>query len=157
MIGGSYFVITGQWSWPVVALSVVYALAATTVLFGKHIDKLEEDRSRKIRTLPVLLGERMSRAVAIGLMTAPYILAVVLVVTGRYGPALLLVLLALPKLVQAVRVFAAERPSVPPPEYPESAWPLWYVSFAFVHNRVFGALFLLALLVDGALHRGQLV
>ena len=39
MIGGGYFVITGDWSWTVVLASLPYALGVTGVIFGKHIDK----------------------------------------------------------------------------------------------------------------------
>ncbi len=52
MIGGGYFVITGQWDWNVVIASLPYAFGVTTVIFGKHIDKLDEDRAKGIRTLP---------------------------------------------------------------------------------------------------------
>src|SRR5512144_231967 len=41
MVGGGYYAITGQLSLPVVLTSLPVALAATTVLFGKHIDKLD--------------------------------------------------------------------------------------------------------------------
>ena len=43
-----------------------------------------------------------------------------------------------------------------PAEYPAEAWPLWFVAFAFLHNRRFGLLFLLGLIGDIAL-RGLLV
>ena len=61
MIGGGYFVITGQWDWNVVLASLPYALGATTVIFGKHIDKLEADKAKGIHTLPVH-DRRESRA-----------------------------------------------------------------------------------------------
>jgi 1,4-dihydroxy-2-naphthoate octaprenyltransferase len=150
MIGGAHFVVTGAWSRGVLLASAVYALGATSVLFGKHIDKLDEDRAKGIRTLPVLLGERPARWVAIGLLVLPYPLCVALVLLEVAGPWLLLVLLALPKLLQALRVFARPRPGAPPPQYPAEAWPLWFVSFAFVHNRAFGAAFVLGLLIDAA-------
>ena len=33
----------------------------TTVLFGKHIDKIEADTKLGVRTLPVILGEARAR------------------------------------------------------------------------------------------------
>jgi 1,4-dihydroxy-2-naphthoate octaprenyltransferase len=147
-IGGAHFVVTGSWSKGVLLASFVYAMGATSVLFGKHIDKLEEDRAKGIRTLPVLLGERASRAVTVALMVLPYLFCAALVLLGVVGPALLLVLLAIPKLLQAWRVFRLPRPESPPAEYPKEAWPLWFVSFAFVHNRAFGAAFVFGLLLD---------
>ena len=42
------------------------------VLFGKHIDKIEADTKKGVRTMPVLLGESRARRVAQGLMIAFY-------------------------------------------------------------------------------------
>ena len=56
MVGGSYYVLAGTWSWDVTWLSLVFALGPTTVLFGKHTDKLEADSSKGVNTLPVILG-----------------------------------------------------------------------------------------------------
>ena len=58
MIGGGYYVITGQWSWNVVLASLPYALGPTTVIFGKHIDKHDPDKAKGIHTLPVIIGEK---------------------------------------------------------------------------------------------------
>ena len=41
MIGGGYYVLTQTWSWNVVVASLPYVLGVTTVIFGKHIDKLD--------------------------------------------------------------------------------------------------------------------
>ena len=57
MIGGGYYVITGQWDWNVVLASLPYALGPTTVIFGKHIDKYKEDKAKGVHTLPVIIGE----------------------------------------------------------------------------------------------------
>ncbi len=56
MVGGGYFVITGHWDWNVVIASLPYALGPTSVLFGKHIDKLPQDAAKNIRTMPVIAG-----------------------------------------------------------------------------------------------------
>src|SRR5438552_11938047 len=63
MIGGAYFVVTGAWDWAVFLVGLPYALGATTVIFGKHIDKLEDDRIRGIHTLPVLVADRPARRI----------------------------------------------------------------------------------------------
>ena len=153
MIGGGYYVLTGEWSWNVVLVSLPYALGATTVIFGKHIDKLAADAGKKIRTLPVLLGPRLSRYTAIGMMVLQYVLALYLVLTGYFTAVLLVVLLALKQFAMVAGVFAQPRPDGPPAEYPEDAWPLWFVSFAFYHNRTFGGLYLLGIILDVVLQR----
>jgi 1,4-dihydroxy-2-naphthoate polyprenyltransferase len=148
MVGGGYFVITGRWDWNVVIASLPQTLAATTVLFGKHIDKYDSDRAKGIRTLPVLLGQRNARYAAIGLFVLEYVLVLYLVITGYFTPAMLVALGALSALALALPVFLRERPAAPPPELPPDVWPLWYAPFAFVHTRRFGALFMLGLLLE---------
>jgi 1,4-dihydroxy-2-naphthoate octaprenyltransferase len=66
---------------------------------------------------------------------------------------MLMVLLALGQLRMVVGVYRQPKPAQPPPEYPEDGWPLWFVAFAFIHNRRFGLLFILGLLIDAILVR----
>lgn len=154
MIGGGYFVITGAWSWNVALASLPYALGVTTVLFGKHIDKLSGDRGKGIYTLPVILGDRPARNTALALMALQYAFVVYLVFTGFFTPVMLVVLLALPMFRQIARVYRQPKPANPPKDPRLAAlWPLWFVDFAFVHNRRFGALFLGGLILE-ALLRG---
>lgn len=151
MIGGGYFIVTGAWDWNVVWAGMPYAIGATTVIFGKHIDKFAGDRAKRIFTLPVILGERAARYAVLGMMLLQYAFVLYSVVTGFFTPIMLLVVLALPALRQAGPPFLQPKPVERPAAYPESAWPLWFVAFAFVHNRRFGGVFLLALIVDVAL------
>jgi 1,4-dihydroxy-2-naphthoate octaprenyltransferase len=153
MIGGGYYVITGEWSWEVVLAGLPYALGATTVIFGKHIDKIKGDKLKGIHTLPVILGEKAARYTAIGLMILQYLFVVLLVVSGFFTLAMLVVLLALMQLRMVIRVYREPKPDQPPPEYPEEGWPLWFVAFAFIHNRRFGLLFILGLIIDVILIR----
>lgn len=148
MIGGSYYVITGAWNWNVAIASLPYALGATTVIFGKHIDKMADDEGKSIRTLPVLLGERKARYTAIAMMVLQYALVGYLVLAGYFSAALLIVLLAAKTFLDVSRVFARPRPEARPEEYPDDAWPLWFVAFAFYHNRRFGALYVLGIILD---------
>lgn len=153
MIGGGYYVVTGIWDWPVVLASLPYALGPTTVIFGKHIDKLRDDRAKGIRTLPVLLGERVSRYAAITMVILQYGLVAYLVLTGFFTPVMLVVFLAFRQLLLALSVFREPRPETRPEEYPADSWPLWFVAFAFLHNRRYGLLFIAGLIVDALLVR----
>jgi 1,4-dihydroxy-2-naphthoate octaprenyltransferase len=152
MVGGGYYVITGQISTAVILASLPVALAATTVLFGKHIDKLAEDQAKKIRTMPVLLGERNARYATIVMLTLQYLLVVGLVAGGALSFLLFTVFFAAPWYVRALRVYAQPRPKEPPAEYPPNIWPLWYSALAFQHTRRFGGLFLAGLAADVAAH-----
>ena len=149
MVGGTFFVATGQlpaWVW---LASLPYAILVTTVLFGKHIDKIQADTAKGIHTLPVILGEARARLVAQGLMVAFYPIVIGAALVGFIGPWVALVLLGIPRLVQVLRVFAEPRPEVPPHSY--VGWPLWFVGAAFVHTRRAGALLILGLLLNAIL------
>ena len=146
MIGGTYFVATGTipaWVW---VASLPYAILVTTVLFGKHIDKIIPDTERHIRTLPVILGERRARLVAQGLMIAFYPIVIGSVLVGWIGPWVALVILAIPRLIEVLRQFSQPKPETPPNAY--VGWPLWFVGGAFIHTRRAGAMLMLGLLLN---------
>ncbi len=152
MVGGSYYVTTAQWSWDVTWLSLLFALGPTTVLFGKHTDKLSADRDKGVRTLPVILGDALSRKVVVAMLASQYLLSIALVVNGSFHWALLLVLFNLPKLIQVSRVYQLPKPASRPEAYPEEVWPLWFSAQAFGHTRTFTSLFLVGLLIDCLFH-----
>ncbi len=151
MIGGGYFVITRIWDWNVLLAGLPYALGVTGVIFGKHIDKIEDDREKKIRTLPVVIGERASRVILMTMTLFQYLLVVFLVVTRFFTPAMLVVLVAFPLTVKVFKVYRRPRPEERPADYPQDAWPLWFVGNAFIHSRRFGGFFLLGLIADTVL------
>jgi 1,4-dihydroxy-2-naphthoate octaprenyltransferase len=149
MIGGTYYVTAGTlpgWVW---LASVPYALAVTSVLIGKHVDKYEQDRARGIHTLPVLLGKAFSLRLNQALMIAFYPTVLALVLSGHVSWPVLIVAAAVPRLVRVLKAYSQPKPAAPPPGY--RVWPLWYVSLAFYHNRLAGGLFVLGLVVGVAL------
>jgi 1,4-dihydroxy-2-naphthoate octaprenyltransferase len=150
MIGGGYFVITGNWNWNVVLASLPYALGVTTVIFGKHVDKYDVDKAKRIHTLPVLLGEKASRFVIVNMFMLQYLSVIYLTLTGFFTPVLLVVLLALPSFFKVLPMFRASRPVEKPTDFPD-VWPNYFVAAAFVHNRRFGMLFLLGLVLETVL------
>jgi len=150
MIGGGYYVISGQWDWNVVLASLPYALGVTGVIFGKHIDKLEMDQAKRIHTLPVLLGEKTARATLIGMLALQYLLVLDLVVVRFFTPLLLIVLVALRAWVRVWPIFRAPKPAEKPADFPD-VWPNYYVAAAFYHNREFGLLYMLGLILNALL------
>lgn len=145
MIGGTYFIATGRWDNTVAVAGLPYALGATGVIFGKHIDKYAEDKAKGIHTLPVLIGESAARLLMTGILLAQYVLVAALVFIGFFTPLLLVVFLAYPQLRSALAVLRHPKPAERPADYPATAWPIWFVGYAFVHNRRWGSLFLLGL------------
>jgi 1,4-dihydroxy-2-naphthoate octaprenyltransferase len=148
MVGGSYYISSGEWSWKVVVASLPYALGVTSVLLGKHIDKYEFDKARGIRTLPVILGERNARILTIIVMLSQYLLVLYLVAVRFFSPILLLVFLVFPSFLYVFRMFKEKKPKEMPEGYREDVWPLWFVAGAFWHNRRFGIAYLIALIID---------
>ena len=147
MVGGTYYVMAGSWSWDVTWLSLLYALGPTSVLFGKHIDKSALDSAKSVRTLPVILGEAQARNWVVVMLALQYLGCAALVVTGAAHWLLLAVLLNLPAYRRLVTSFQSAKPDARPESFPEAVWPLWFSAFAFDHTRKFTSLFVLALLV----------
>jgi 1,4-dihydroxy-2-naphthoate octaprenyltransferase len=150
MIGGGYYVLTGVWEWNVVLASLPYVLGVTTVIFGKHIDKREIDKAKKIFTLPVLIGEKVARFVVLGMMVTPYLLVVYLIAIRYFTPVLLVVFLAVPQFLKIYPQFLKPKPETRPEGFPDGqgGWPLFFASQAFVNNRAFGLWFMLGLIAD---------
>lgn len=142
MIGGTYYVMAEELPLWVVVASLPYAFGVTSVLMGKHIDKLSFDTAHHIRTLPQLLGEARARRLTQAFMVSMY-LSTLAVAAWQRMPGLLLVLGALPAAWQLIPLYSSPKPAEPPEDYP--GWPLWFVAFAFVHNRRFGTLFVTGL------------
>jgi 1,4-dihydroxy-2-naphthoate octaprenyltransferase len=149
MIAGTYFVATGVlpgWVW---IASLPYAILVTTVLFGKHIDKISADTAKGIHTLPVILGEARARRVAQVLMIAFYPIVIGSALVGWLGPFVMLVVLGIPLLLKVLGQFSSPRPEMPPHSY--VGWPLWFVGGAFRHTRRAGGLLILGLFLNAVL------
>ena len=145
MVGGTYYAAVGSITWQVLLASLPYALLCTSVLMGKHTDKIPYDEPLGIRTLPVMLGERRARAATLGLMVSFYLLIVICVLIGALPWPALLALGGVYRLVTVWSWFRQPRPEQPPRPVP--VWPLWFAALAFVHLRVAGPLLVVGLAV----------
>jgi 1,4-dihydroxy-2-naphthoate octaprenyltransferase len=145
MVGGTFYVLNGFLPIWVIIASVPYAVVVTTVLLGKHIDKLEYDRELGIRTLPVLLGEWATRLLLKSLIAVAYLAVVALVLTKILPVWSLISLLALPRASQLFGVLSSPRPKESPQGY--QLWPIWFLGYVFSHNRRFGALYIAGLIL----------
>jgi 1,4-dihydroxy-2-naphthoate octaprenyltransferase len=148
MIGGGYFVITGVWDWNIAWASLPYALGPTTVLFGKHIDKLKADKVKGINTMPVILGEKAARFTVLVMVALQYITVIALVITGFFTPVMLLVLGGLTALPRVWAMYKNPKPAECPQDYDPSIWPLWFSAISFFHNKRYGSFFLLGLILE---------
>ena len=144
MIAGTYYSAVGELPWQVWLASVPYGLLCTTVLMGKHIDKIPYDAATGTRTLPVVLGDARARTVTISLLVGFYVVTGLAVAVGALPWPVLLVALALPTLRKVSGALRKPAPAEPPPGFP--VWPLWFAAVCFVHVRRAGALLVLGLL-----------
>jgi len=152
MVCGTYYSAVGSVGWQVLVASLPYGLLCTTVLMGKHIDKIPYDAPLGIRTVPVILGEARARAVTLVMMAGFYVLVAVVVAVGAMPWPALLVGLALPRLWKVWPYFRRPPPEEPPAKYP--VWPLWYAALAWLHVRQAGALLVLGLAIGAVLRVG---
>lgn len=150
MVGGTYYIQTQTLPLWVLIASLPYALGVTTVLFGKHLDKVDFDARNKTNTMVVLLGEERARSLTKILVALMYVSTSALVLTGIFLPTALLVLFALPLAVSLWKIFSEPKPKTPP-EW-AIGWPLYFVGVAFVHNRRFGMLYLLGIILNIAIN-----
>jgi 1,4-dihydroxy-2-naphthoate octaprenyltransferase len=150
MIGGGYYVLTSQWNWFVAVASLPYVLGVTTVIFGKHIDKISVDKAKNIHTLPVVIGEKAARYAVVAMMVLPYLITAYLIVTKFFTPVMLIVLFAIPALRQSLPPLMKPKPDTRPEGFPDGqgGWPLYFAPIAFGNNRSFGSLFMFGLLID---------
>jgi 1,4-dihydroxy-2-naphthoate octaprenyltransferase len=145
MTGGVYYVTAGTLPlWALVA-TIPYAILVTTVLIGKHIDKIPQDKPRDIHTLPVLIGEKSARRLNQALFILFYLVVIALVLAGDLSVWLLAVALSVPMLIETLKAYSQPKPDEPPEGH--TVWPLWYVSLAFRFTRRAGATFVLGLLL----------
>ncbi len=145
MVGGGYYVLAGHVSGAAFLASVPYGLGVMSILLGKHIDQRAFDISAGQRTLPVVLGADRARLLDTAVVAGMYVVIVIAVAVGAISPFTLLVFLAAPRAVRALRTLSAPAPASAPQGY--VGWPLWYHRVCLVHNRLFGWLYLAGLAV----------
>ena len=148
MVGGTYLAITGDWSWNVALIGAVYAIGPTTVLLGKHTDKLKEDKIKHIYTLPVILGEFLARFSVITLIIVQLILIIILFIFGILELPMLIIVFSIPAIIRTVQVFSKERPVKKPTDFPIEGWPTYLAAYAFRCNQVTGSLFIIGLIIS---------
>jgi 1,4-dihydroxy-2-naphthoate octaprenyltransferase len=148
MVGGGYAVIAGHVSAGAFYASIPYGLGVMSILTGKHIDQMDFDAGKRIRTLPVLLGERAARGLNVATLVLMYVVTAALIALGQLTAFAAIVLISLPRGVRAVSVMSRPRPATAPESY--VGWPLWYHRVCLVHNRLFGWLYILGLAAGAA-------
>lgn len=147
MIAGVYLVLSGQWNWLVALAGVPFGLSVASINVAKHTDKLDDDKKKGVGTFPVRVGQLVARITTIASIFIAYGVVVYLVATGYFSVFMLLVLFGVKRAFFAIAVLSKPRPEGPPAGF-EVFWPTWFSGFAFYHNRMFGGMFVLGILLD---------
>jgi 1,4-dihydroxy-2-naphthoate octaprenyltransferase len=105
---GSYYVLTGTWTLPVVILSVPPGLLTGLLLFLNEFPDLEADRRGGRRHLVILLGRRMSGIVYAMVLLAVYLIILSAVVWASAPPSVLVALLTVPLAIGSIRIVFRE-------------------------------------------------
>jgi 1,4-dihydroxy-2-naphthoate octaprenyltransferase len=101
----TYFIQTGSLSAPVVFVSLSLGLLIGAINLSNNIRDKDGDKAHGRKTLAVLLGRPKAIVLLAATFTAAFVWIALLAATGYVTPWVLLVLLSVPKAVQAVRGF----------------------------------------------------
>jgi 1,4-dihydroxy-2-naphthoate octaprenyltransferase len=160
MIGAVYIVLAlgagGEISnvFKVALAGVPFGLSVASINIGKHIDKMEDDKKKGVGTFPVRVGQTFARYVNIATILFQYGVIIYLVATGYFSTLMLLVIFAAQRAMYAIAVLSKPRPDAAPKGF-EAFWPTWFSGFCFYHNRLFGGLFILGILLDTVARKYQ--
>jgi 1,4-dihydroxy-2-naphthoate octaprenyltransferase len=146
MIGGTAFVSCGEITPEIWLNTLPYGLIVASVLIGKHIDKIEADKSVGVRSVPVILGEKKSLNLNKFFFILFYVLIFGLAISKYSGWGILITLLAFRRFLMAWDVYSKPKPDSPPEEW--TVWPLWYVGWAMYFNRLAGEFLILGLILN---------
>jgi 1,4-dihydroxy-2-naphthoate octaprenyltransferase len=131
----------------VALVGVPFGLSVASINIGKHIDKMEDDKKRGVGTFPVRVGQTTARYVNIAAILLAYGVVIYLVAIGYFSTLMLIIFFAAQRAMYAVAVLSKPRPEGPPKGF-EAFWPTWFSGFCFYHNRSFGGLFIVGILLD---------
>ena len=149
MVCGTYYSAVGSVGWDVVLASLPYGLLCTTVLMGKHIDKIPWDAPDGTHTLPVIMGEAAARRFTQAMFVGFYLSIAALVIARVLPVASLLVVLSFPVLRRTFAYYSQPKPDVSP--MPNPVWPLWFAALSFLVTRRAGGLFVIGLVIGAIL------
>jgi 1,4-dihydroxy-2-naphthoate polyprenyltransferase len=103
MVTGAYYVITGQFDWSAVVLSIPVGLLVAAILHGNEWRDVSDDARMGSSTLSIRAGRRVAHWVYVSLVVGAYIALGLAVAAKELPPLTLLAILSLPLLVRLIR------------------------------------------------------
>jgi 1,4-dihydroxy-2-naphthoate polyprenyltransferase len=133
--------------WLVALAGVPFGLSVASINVAKHTDKLDDDKQKGVGTYPVRVGQTFARYTTMVAILVAYGVVIYLVAANYFSTFMLLVLFGARRAFFALAVLAKPRPEGPPAGL-EAFWPTWFSGFTFYHNRMFGGMFILGIVLD---------
>jgi 1,4-dihydroxy-2-naphthoate octaprenyltransferase len=112
MVLGAYFVQAHHFSWKPVLYSIPIGFLVDAILHSNNLRDIVNDGVVKIKTVPILIGEKWAKVMYQALVFGAYFITLLLVLFGGLTPFALLVFLSLPLAVKVVNM-VRHKDSVP--------------------------------------------
>jgi len=113
MVVGSFFVLTGVWSFEALAVSLPVGCLVAAILSGNNLRDIAHDAAADVRTTAGLLGHRRAKYEYAALVLSAYALVVLLALFSALSLWALAVLLTLPMAVRITKAALASTPDNP--------------------------------------------
>ncbi|HEY3251116.1 MAG TPA: 1,4-dihydroxy-2-naphthoate octaprenyltransferase [Ignavibacteria bacterium] len=96
IVAGTFYALTGAFSWVAVYVSIPLGLLVTGILQANNLRDIIHDRQANIKTLATIFGEGFAKGEYVFLIAGAYLTVIILVVLKILTPWSLLVFLSLP-------------------------------------------------------------
>jgi 1,4-dihydroxy-2-naphthoate polyprenyltransferase len=103
MVDGSYFAVSGEWSWTALVLSIPVGLLVAAILHGNEWRDIREDSRAGISTLSGRIGRKWAHYGYVALVLGAYIVLALSVIADILPAWTMLAILSLPFLAQVIR------------------------------------------------------
>ncbi len=103
MVTGGYYVVTGEFDWRALVMSIPVGLLVAAILHGNEWRDIADDARAGITTFSIRAGRRAAHIGYVSLVVGAYMALAMTVATKVLPPLALLAMLSLPFLVRAVR------------------------------------------------------
>lgn len=112
MVLGAYFVQAHHFSWNPVLCSIPIGLLVDAILHSNNLRDIANDGVVKIKTVPILIGEKWAKLMYQALVFGAYLITLLLLLSGGLTVFALLVFLSLPLAIKIVNM-VRHKESVP--------------------------------------------
>jgi len=140
MVLGAYYVQAHGFSWAPVLYALPIALLVDAILHSNNLRDIANDEAVHIKTIPILVGEKVSKWIYYGLIFGAYILILILIVWAGLPWLSLLTLLSLPLAIKLVKMVRDKE------KMPEKEFAMIDAATAQFH-LTFGMLMILSLII----------